>query len=129
MGNNKSCPGQECSSRFLPAEQADVNRLFDALSSEKLGSSASPRSFSLQALKARVTAGSSCLIWSRSQAAADPQLLKAGVGTQRDVFSEKKQIGPTFSLVGSVVGVAAAPLCLHLTLCRDFSHLRLTRGC
>lgn len=66
---------------------------------------------------------------SRSQAAADPQLLKAGVGTQRDVFSEKKQIGPSFSLVGSVVGVAAAPLCLHLTLCRDFSHLRLTRGC
>ncbi|XP_027369709.1 TLD domain-containing protein 1 isoform X5 [Bos indicus x Bos taurus] len=53
MGNNKSCPGQECSSRFLPAEQAEVNRLFDALSSEKLGSSASPRSFSLQALKAR----------------------------------------------------------------------------
>lgn len=54
MGNNKSCPGQECSSRFLPAEQAEVNRLFDALSSEKLGSSASPRSFSLQALKGHV---------------------------------------------------------------------------
>ena len=37
-------------------------------------------------------------------------------------------LAPGISLVGSVVSVAAAPLCLHLTLFRDFSHLRLTRG-
>ncbi|XP_043754124.1 MTOR-associated protein MEAK7 isoform X3 [Cervus elaphus] len=53
MGNSKSHPEQEFSSRFLPGEQAEVNRLFDALSSENLGSSTSHRSFSLQALKAR----------------------------------------------------------------------------
>ena len=75
MGNSKSHPGQEFSSRFLPGEQAEVNRLFDALSSENLGSSTSHRSFSLQALKARVTVGSSCLVWSRGQAAADPRFL------------------------------------------------------
>lgn len=120
MGNNKSRPGQECSSRFLPAEQAEVNRLFDALSSEKLGSSASPRSFSLQALKARVTAGSSCLIWSRSQAAADPQILQGGCGNTERCVSEKKQTVPAFSLVGSVGSVAGAALCLHFALFRDF---------
>ena len=29
------------------------------------------------------------------------------------MFSVKEQIVPTLSLVGSMVGVAAAPLCLH----------------
>ncbi|XP_059761259.1 MTOR-associated protein MEAK7 isoform X4 [Balaenoptera ricei] len=57
MGNSKSHPGQSFSSRFLPEEQAEVDRLFDSLSSEELGSSTSPRSFSLQALKARSHVG------------------------------------------------------------------------
>ncbi|XP_057569561.1 MTOR-associated protein MEAK7 [Hippopotamus amphibius kiboko] len=54
MGNSKSHPGQGFSSRFLPEEQAETDRLFDALSAEELGSSTSPRSFSLQALKSHV---------------------------------------------------------------------------
>uniref|UniRef100_A0A8C0DR03 MTOR associated protein, eak-7 homolog n=1 Tax=Balaenoptera musculus TaxID=9771 RepID=A0A8C0DR03_BALMU len=54
MGNSKSHPGQSFSSRFLPEEQAEIDRLFDSLSSEELGSSTSPRSFSLQALKSHV---------------------------------------------------------------------------
>ncbi|XP_058901521.1 MTOR-associated protein MEAK7 [Kogia breviceps] len=54
MGNSQSHAGQRFSSRFLPEEQAEIDRLFDALSSEGLGSSTSPRSFSLQALKRHV---------------------------------------------------------------------------
>ncbi|ELK31425.1 TLD domain-containing protein KIAA1609 [Myotis davidii] len=54
MGSSGSRLGQSVHSQFLPEEQAEVDRLFDALSSEK-SSAASPRSFSLKALKARVT--------------------------------------------------------------------------
>uniref|UniRef100_A0A8D1L4C0 MTOR-associated protein MEAK7 n=1 Tax=Sus scrofa TaxID=9823 RepID=A0A8D1L4C0_PIG len=54
MGNSKSRSGQGLCSRFLPEEQAEVDGLFDALSSEKLSSRTSPRSFSLQALKSHV---------------------------------------------------------------------------
>ncbi|XP_024591582.1 TLD domain-containing protein 1 [Neophocaena asiaeorientalis asiaeorientalis] len=54
MGNSESLSGQSLSPRFLPAEQAEINRLFDALSSAELRSSTSPRSFSLQALKSHV---------------------------------------------------------------------------
>lgn len=56
MGNSKSHAGQEFCSQFLPEEQAEINRLFDALSSEQHGSNTSPGSFSLEALKARGTA-------------------------------------------------------------------------
>uniref|UniRef100_A0A8C3WHG9 MTOR-associated protein MEAK7 n=1 Tax=Catagonus wagneri TaxID=51154 RepID=A0A8C3WHG9_9CETA len=54
MGSSSSRSGQGLCSRFLPAEQAEVDGLFDALSSEKLSSRTSPRSFSLQALKSHV---------------------------------------------------------------------------
>nr|XP_031313827.1 MTOR-associated protein MEAK7 isoform X2 [Camelus dromedarius] len=54
MGNSRSHLGQGLSSQFLPEEQAEIDRLFDALSSEKLSSNTSPRSFSLQALKNHV---------------------------------------------------------------------------
>nr|KAF6318721.1 MTOR associated protein, eak-7-like protein [Pipistrellus kuhlii] len=53
MGNSGSRPEQSVWSQFLPEEQAEVDRLFDALSSEK-SSSASPRSFSLEALKSHI---------------------------------------------------------------------------
>ncbi|KAK1330396.1 hypothetical protein QTO34_010585 [Cnephaeus nilssonii] len=53
MGNRGSSEQSVCS-QFLPEEQAEVDRLFDALSSEK-SSSASPRSFSLNSLKARLS--------------------------------------------------------------------------
>ncbi|XP_008575671.1 PREDICTED: TLD domain-containing protein 1 [Galeopterus variegatus] len=58
MGNSKSRSGQRCCSQFLPEEQAEIDRLFDALSSDESCSSTSPRSFSLKALKARITTSS-----------------------------------------------------------------------
>lgn len=60
MGNSRSRAEQRCCSQFLPEEQAEVDSLFDTLSSDKDSSEASPRSFSLQALKARTAAGTSC---------------------------------------------------------------------
>ncbi|KAF6288566.1 MTOR associated protein, eak-7-like protein [Rhinolophus ferrumequinum] len=51
MGNGKSRSGQNVCSQFLPEEQAEMDRLFDALSSEKSSPNTSPRSFSLKALK------------------------------------------------------------------------------
>lgn len=53
MGSSGSRLGQSVRSQFLPEEQAEVDRLFDALSSEK-SSAASPRSFSLKALKSHI---------------------------------------------------------------------------
>lgn len=53
MGSSESRLGQSVHSQFLPEEQAEVDRLFDALSSEK-SSAASPRSFSLKALKSHI---------------------------------------------------------------------------
>ncbi|XP_036201546.1 MTOR-associated protein MEAK7 isoform X2 [Myotis myotis] len=53
MGSSGSRLGQSVNSQFLPEEQAEVDRLFDALSSEK-SSAASPRSFSLKALKSHI---------------------------------------------------------------------------
>ncbi|XP_021112262.1 TLD domain-containing protein 1 isoform X1 [Heterocephalus glaber] len=55
MGNSKSHSGRTCCSQFLPEEQAEIDRLFDALSSQKDGAETSPRSFSLKALQARTT--------------------------------------------------------------------------
>lgn len=52
MGNAKSLSDQKSHSRFLPEEQAEVDRLFDALSSHK-GNSAMG-TFSLEALKNHV---------------------------------------------------------------------------
>ncbi|XP_024412019.2 MTOR-associated protein MEAK7 [Desmodus rotundus] len=54
MGNSGSRSGPNVWSRFLPEEQAEMDRLFAALSSEKSSSSASPRSFSLKALKSHI---------------------------------------------------------------------------
>ncbi|XP_054434972.1 MTOR-associated protein MEAK7 [Pteronotus mesoamericanus] len=54
MGNSRSRSGLNVSSQFLPEEQAEMGRLFDALSSEKSGSNTSPRSFSLKALKSHI---------------------------------------------------------------------------
>ncbi|XP_032983956.1 MTOR-associated protein MEAK7 isoform X1 [Rhinolophus ferrumequinum] len=54
MGNGKSRSGQNVCSQFLPEEQAEMDRLFDALSSEKSSPNTSPRSFSLKALKSRI---------------------------------------------------------------------------
>uniref|UniRef100_A0A8C5XZ75 MTOR associated protein, eak-7 homolog n=1 Tax=Microcebus murinus TaxID=30608 RepID=A0A8C5XZ75_MICMU len=54
MGNSKSSAGQNFRSQFLPEEQAEVDRLFAALSSDEDSSRASPRSFPLQALKKHV---------------------------------------------------------------------------
>lgn len=51
MGNAKSLSDQRMSSRFLPEEQAEVDRLFDALSSREGG--VATGTFSLEALKAR----------------------------------------------------------------------------
>lgn len=58
MGNAKSRSGQNACSQFLPEEQAEIDRLFDALSSGKHSSNTPHRSFSLQALQARVTVSS-----------------------------------------------------------------------
>ncbi|XP_037062198.1 MTOR-associated protein MEAK7 isoform X2 [Peromyscus leucopus] len=52
MGNAKSLSSQKTCSKFLPEEQAEVDRLFDALSSNKGGSA--PGTFSLEALKSHV---------------------------------------------------------------------------
>ncbi|XP_038168725.1 MTOR-associated protein MEAK7 [Arvicola amphibius] len=52
MGNAKSLSSQNKGSKFLPEEQAEVDRLFDVLSSNKGGSAA--RTFSLEALKSHV---------------------------------------------------------------------------
>lgn len=54
MGNAKSLSSQKVGSKFLPEEQAEVDRLFDVLSFNKGGSAAG--TFSLEALKARATA-------------------------------------------------------------------------
>ncbi|XP_004437193.1 PREDICTED: TLD domain-containing protein 1 [Ceratotherium simum simum] len=54
MGNAKSRSGQNTCSQFLPEEQAEIDRLFDALSSDKHSSNTSPRSFSLKALQSHV---------------------------------------------------------------------------
>ncbi|XP_069312791.1 MTOR-associated protein MEAK7 isoform X1 [Eulemur rufifrons] len=54
MGNSKSRLGQNFCSRFLPEEQAEVDRLFVALSLDENSSQTSPKSFSLQALKNHV---------------------------------------------------------------------------
>ncbi|XP_038381612.1 MTOR-associated protein MEAK7 isoform X2 [Canis lupus familiaris] len=54
MGNVRSQLGQKFCSQFLPEEQAEIDRLFDALSSEKHSSDTSPRSFSLKALKSHI---------------------------------------------------------------------------
>uniref|UniRef100_A0A8D2E2T4 MTOR-associated protein MEAK7 n=1 Tax=Sciurus vulgaris TaxID=55149 RepID=A0A8D2E2T4_SCIVU len=51
MGNSRSRAEQECCPQFLPEEQAEVDSLFDALSSGEDSSEPSPRSFSLRALK------------------------------------------------------------------------------
>ncbi|XP_036896173.1 MTOR-associated protein MEAK7 [Sturnira hondurensis] len=54
MGNSGSRSGPRVCSQFLPEEQAEMDRLFGALSSEKSGSSTSARSFSLEALKSHI---------------------------------------------------------------------------
>ncbi|XP_077888881.1 MTOR-associated protein MEAK7 isoform X2 [Ictidomys tridecemlineatus] len=54
MGNSRSRAEQRCHSQFLPGEQAEVDALLDTLSLDKGSSEASPRSFSLQALKNRI---------------------------------------------------------------------------
>lgn len=51
MGNAKSLSGQKMGSRFLPEEQAEVDKLYDALSSSDGG--VATGTFSLEALKAR----------------------------------------------------------------------------
>lgn len=55
MGNAKSLSGQKMDLRFLPEEQAEVDRLFAALSTSE--GSVATRTFSLEALKARATTG------------------------------------------------------------------------
>ncbi|KAL6045596.1 hypothetical protein STEG23_029497 [Scotinomys teguina] len=52
MGNAKSLSSQKTCSKFLPEEQAEVDRLFDVLSSNKDGSAMG--TFSLEALKNHV---------------------------------------------------------------------------
>lgn len=52
MGNAKSLSGQKMGSRFLPEEQAEVDKLFDALSSSDGG--VATGTFSLEALKSHV---------------------------------------------------------------------------
>ncbi|KAM6176372.1 MTOR-associated protein MEAK7 [Erethizon dorsatum] len=54
MGNSKSRSGKRFCSQFLPEEQAEIDRLFDALSSDKDSTETSPRSFSLKALQSHV---------------------------------------------------------------------------
>ncbi|XP_013001308.1 MTOR-associated protein MEAK7 isoform X2 [Cavia porcellus] len=67
MGNGRSRAGKSSCSRLLPKEQAEVDRLFDALSAAEDGAQASP-CFSLMALKAR----SSPMLGSRTPAGARP---------------------------------------------------------
>ncbi|XP_029781998.1 MTOR-associated protein MEAK7 [Suricata suricatta] len=54
MGNSRSQSGPGPRSHFLPEEQAEIDRLFEALSSEKPRPSTCPRSFSLEALKSHI---------------------------------------------------------------------------
>ncbi|XP_011938302.1 PREDICTED: TLD domain-containing protein 1 isoform X4 [Cercocebus atys] len=54
MGNSGSRVGQSVCSRFLPEEQAEIDRLFDALSSDKNSPNVSSKSFSLKALQNHV---------------------------------------------------------------------------
>uniref|UniRef100_A0A8C0WR15 MTOR-associated protein MEAK7 n=1 Tax=Castor canadensis TaxID=51338 RepID=A0A8C0WR15_CASCN len=54
MGNSQSLSRPKFRSQFLPKEQAEIDGLFDALSSDRHNSETSPRSFSLQALKSHV---------------------------------------------------------------------------
>ncbi|XP_021026682.1 MTOR-associated protein MEAK7 isoform X1 [Mus caroli] len=52
MGNAKSLSGQKMASRFLPEEQAEVDKLFDVLSSSEGG--VATGTFSLEAMKSHV---------------------------------------------------------------------------
>ncbi|XP_013363427.1 PREDICTED: TLD domain-containing protein 1 isoform X2 [Chinchilla lanigera] len=54
MGNSRSRSARSLCSRFLPEEQAEIDRLFDALSSAADGAETPPRSFSLKALQSHV---------------------------------------------------------------------------
>ncbi|XP_004645066.1 TLD domain-containing protein 1 [Octodon degus] len=54
MGNSKSCSERSFCSQLLPEEQAEIDRLFDALSSDKDSAESSPRCFSLKALQSHV---------------------------------------------------------------------------
>ncbi|XP_030675305.1 MTOR-associated protein MEAK7 isoform X1 [Nomascus leucogenys] len=54
MGNSRSRVGQSFCSQFLPEEQAEIDRLFDALSSDKNSPNVSSKSFSLKALQNHV---------------------------------------------------------------------------
>ncbi|KAM9607279.1 MTOR-associated protein MEAK7 isoform 1-T2 [Trichechus inunguis] len=54
MGNSQIHSGRSFCSQFLPQEQAEIDQLFGALSSDKSSLRTSPRSFSLQALKDHV---------------------------------------------------------------------------
>ncbi|XP_006860349.1 PREDICTED: TLD domain-containing protein 1 [Chrysochloris asiatica] len=54
MGNRQSHAGQAFHSQFLPQEQAEIDQLFHALSSDRSSAHTSARTFSLQALKDHV---------------------------------------------------------------------------
>lgn len=111
MGNGKSRSGQNVGSQFLPEEQAEMDRLFDALSSEKSSPNTSPRSFSLKALKARITVINQ-LMFSPEQASAnygprakiDSPFLWLSIrevygNTEKCIFS-KGSVVPIFCCVG-----------------------------
>ncbi|KAI2579953.1 MTOR associated protein, eak-7 homolog [Homo sapiens] len=51
MGNSRSRVGRSFCSQFLPEEQAEIDQLFDALSSDKNSPNVSSKSFSLKALQ------------------------------------------------------------------------------
>ncbi|XP_004475104.2 MTOR-associated protein MEAK7 isoform X2 [Dasypus novemcinctus] len=54
MGNSSSRSAQAFRAQFLPEEQAEIDGLFGALSSDQNSPRASPKSFSLEALKSHV---------------------------------------------------------------------------
>ncbi|XP_077610203.1 MTOR-associated protein MEAK7 [Crocuta crocuta] len=54
MGNSRSQAGTNFCSHFLPEEQAEIDGLFEALSSETQRPNTSPSSFSLEALKSHI---------------------------------------------------------------------------
>ncbi|ELK00458.1 TLD domain-containing protein KIAA1609 [Pteropus alecto] len=88
MGNSKSRSRQNVCSQFLPAERAEMDRLFATLSSEKSSSNTSPRSFSLKALKARSHIGE----------ALPPEMVTRLYNGMRNVDPAGKAKGPSESI-------------------------------
>ncbi|MBZ3877536.1 TLD domain-containing protein 1 [Sciurus carolinensis] len=103
MGNSRSRAEPEHCPQFLPEEQAEVDSLFDALSSGEDSSEPSSRSFSLRALKAR-TAAAPALSPARPQQNHIGEALPPEMVTR--LYDGMQRVNPTRSAHGPSQGVS-----------------------